>query len=82
MTKRLHNWTYRDVTDFLSENGFRFLEEIGDSHQAWSKVAEEDDEETMIRFNFTHEGYPIGTLKHIIRQSRIPEETWIEWANS
>lgn len=82
MTRRLHNWTYRDVTDFLKENGFSFIKELGGSHQAWGTLDEMGKPARLVGIDFRHGTYLVGTLKRIIHQSGIPEEAWIEWANS
>lgn len=82
MTRRLHNWTYRDVTDFFREKGFRFIYELGGSHQAWGILDEKGESARLVEINFRHDSYPVGTLKDVICQSGIPEEAWIEWANS
>ena len=82
MTRRLHNWTYRDVTDFLKENKFSFFEELKGSHQSWAKFGKDGEPETLVELNFRHDSYPVRTLKEIIRQSGIPEKAWIEWAGS
>ena len=79
MPRRLHNWTYREVTHFLSENGFTFSKELGGSHQAWAKPGAEGEPDVEVELNFRHGSYPLGMLKTIIRQSSIPQERWIEW---
>ena len=79
MPRRLRNWSYNEVTDFLSENGFSFLKELGGSHQAWVKRGEPD---RIVNVNFTHRSYPIKTLKTMIRQSGIDETEWRRWAES
>jgi hypothetical protein len=82
MTRRLHNWTYRDVTDFLRQKGFRFVYELGGSHQSWGTFDENGEPARLIEINFRHDSNPVGTLKDIVRQCGLPEEAWIEWANS
>jgi len=82
MPRRLHNWTYRDVTDFLRENEFSFYKEIKGSHQAWIKRGENRAPDTIIELNFTHHSYPLGTLKLIILQSGIPRDEWIKWGSA
>jgi hypothetical protein len=113
MTRKLHNWSYQHVTDFLKDNGFRFFEELkgsrqawfklqdgGDvtdflkenrfsffeelkgSHQSWVKLGKKGESEKFVELNFRHDTYPVRTLKEIIRESGIPEKTWIEWAGS
>lgn len=82
MTRRLHNWTYRDVTRFLKENGFRFFKELEGSHEAWIKLGDDGAPGRIVEVNFTHGSYPPGTLKTMIRQSGIAQGEWIKWANS
>jgi hypothetical protein len=82
MPRRLHNWNYRQVTDFLRENGFRFLKELGGSHQAWSKRGEHGEVDVVVEVNFTHTAYPPKALKRFIRQSRIDADEWISWGGS
>src|ERR1044071_253703 len=79
--RRLRNWTYRNVTDFLKESGFSFSREIRGSHQAWSRRLDEGDE-IVVEINFTHKSYPPKTLKTMVNQSGIPAKEWIKWAGS
>ncbi len=72
--RRLRNWSYRDVTDFLIEHGFSFSKELGGSHQAWSRG-----NRTVI-VNFSHSSYPIKTIRRMVSQSEIDEDEWIKWA--
>jgi len=79
MARRLHNWSYREVTDFLKKNGFTFHKEIGGSHQAWIKRASNHNApDRTVVVNFTHKSYPVRTLKTMIRQSGIGEKVWIK----
>ncbi len=39
MTRKLNNWSYQDVANFLRENGFSFFEELND-RQVWVKLQE------------------------------------------
>lgn len=82
MPRRLRNWSYNEVTDFLIENGFNFLKELGGSHQAWIKRGKTGESDRIVNVNFTHRSYPIKTLKTMIRQSGIDEEEWRRWAES
>jgi hypothetical protein len=80
----LHNWTYREVTAFLKESGFHFLEHLPGSHERWAKAGENGSDDIWVEVNFIHgnKSYPIKTLKMMIWQSRIPQEKWIKWAQS
>jgi hypothetical protein len=75
----LNNWTYSDVTDFLKSHGFSFYQELGGSHQAWTKTGGRDPDR-FVTVNFTHGSYPVRTLKTMIRQSGINQHEWINWA--
>ena len=35
MPRRIRNWSYRDVIDFLKENEFGFEKELQGSHEVW-----------------------------------------------
>jgi predicted RNA binding protein YcfA (HicA-like mRNA interferase family) len=82
MTRRLHNWMYREITAFLKENGFRFLEPLKGSHERWIKPGKKGEADKLVEVNFTHASYPLKTLKTMIRQSGIAEKEWIRWAGS
>jgi hypothetical protein len=82
MPRRLHNWNYNDVKDFLKENGFSFLKELGGSHQAWIKRGNDGEPDRRVEVNFTHSSYPILTLKTMIQQSGSDQKAWIKWGNS
>ena len=60
MTRRLNNWTYRELTDFLREKGFRFHKEMGGSHQAWIKRGDDKEEPKSVGIHFTHGTYSQG----------------------
>ena len=70
------------MTDFLRENGFRFCNELGGSHQAWIKRGTGDKPAQIVEVNFTHRSYPLKTLKLIICKSGIDEDEWIKWGAS
>lgn len=82
MTRRLHNWTYRDVTDFLLDHGFLFFKPLKGSHENWIKHGEKGEADKIVELNFTHKSYPINTLKMIIYDSGIPQEEWIRWGSA
>ncbi len=82
MTRRLHNWAYRDVIAFLKENGFVFLKELPGSHEKWIKRGQNGEQDIIVEVNFTHRSYPLLTLKTIIHQSGIDQSEWIKWAGS
>jgi len=78
--RRLNNWSYRDVTDFLKEKGFSFFEELPGSHERWVNRTADGTIVHSVEVNFTHGEYPVKTLKRMIRQSGIHQEEWIQWA--
>ena len=82
MSRRLHNWNYRQVTDFLIKNGFYFDKELGGSHQAWVQRGDNGETSQRVEVNFTKQSYPVLTLKTMIRQSGIGAKKWIKWAGS
>ena len=82
MTRRLHNWTYREIIAFLKENGFSFLEPLKGSHERWIKRGEHGEPDKIVEVNFSHSAYPPKTLKTMIRQSGIEVKEWIKWAGS
>ena len=82
MPRKLHNWSYQHVTEFLKENGFSFFEELKGARQAWIKLQEGSEPDRIVEISFRHDNYPARTMKSIIRQSGIVEKDWIEWAGS
>jgi hypothetical protein len=82
MTRRLHNWNYRDVTEFLKDNDFIFFKELAGSHENWIKHGGDGTPDRIVEVNFTHGSYPLLTLKTMIRQSGIAQDEWIKWAGS
>lgn len=82
MTRKLNNWSYQHVADFLKENGFSFFEELNGSRQAWIKLQDGGEPDRIVELSFRAGKYPVGTMKSIIRQSGIVESEWIEWAGS
>jgi hypothetical protein len=82
MARRLNNWSYQDVTEFLKENGFSFFEELKGSRQAWIKLQDGGEPDRIVEFSFRTGYYPVRTMKSIIHQSGIVEKDWIEWAGS
>ena len=79
MTRKITNWTYRNVTDFLTENGFSFSEPSDNSVQVWVRLAKNGEPERFIGVPFANVYYTQKALSKIIRQSGIPEERWMEW---
>jgi predicted RNA binding protein YcfA (HicA-like mRNA interferase family) len=82
MTRRLRNWTYREITAFLKEHGFSYLEPLKGSHERWIKRGENGVADRIVEVNFTRSAYPPKTLRTMIRQSGIFAKEWIKWAGS
>jgi len=80
MTRKICNWTYRNVTDFLAENGFSFSEALDGSGESWVKCARNGEPITFVEIPFNLAFYSKKKLQRMIRQSGIPEEKWMEWA--
>lgn len=79
MPKGLHNWTYRDVVDFLREKGFTLYNERKGSHETWISK----DKTAVVEVNFVqgNESYPIRTLETMIRQSKLDKKEWRKWGS-
>lgn len=78
----LYNWTYRDVTRFLKENGFSYFEPLKGSHEAWIKLGANGEPQRIVEVNLAKKSYKPKTLKTMIRQSGISQDEWIKWARS
>ncbi len=50
--RRFNNWSYRNVTDFIKENGFSFFEELPCSHERWVKFGAEGAIAHRVEVNF------------------------------
>ncbi len=79
MPNGLFNWTYKDVTAFLKENGFVFDKELKGSHEAWYN----QETQAIVEINFHgQKSFPPRTLETMIRQSKLDKKVWRKWANS
>jgi hypothetical protein len=67
MARKLNNWSYQDVTDFLKENGFSFFEELKGSRRARIKLQEGGEPDRIVEISFRHGNYSEKTMKSIIR---------------
>ena len=76
MAKGLSNWSYKDVTEFLKENGFEFLEYRKGSHEAW--INRTTNAVVEINVHGTR-SFVIRTLETMIRQSKIDKKVWRQW---
>jgi len=82
MSRKLRNWSYRDATDFLRENGFRYLKPLKGSHQAWFKGGEDGVPDRRVEVSIPRDSYGPKTIKNMVRQSGIRESEWIRWGGS
>lgn len=79
MPKGLHNWTYKQVIEFLREKEFTLYNERKGSHEAWISK----DGKAVVEVNFIqgNESYPIRTLETMIRQSELDKKEWRKWGS-
>ena len=77
MPRSLSRWTYQDVTNFLTDNGFDFFDEVDGLGEAWMNFQENGEPNRIVEVRFIHAFYKPKQLKRIIRQSGIPEEEWL-----
>ena len=76
MAHGLSNWSYKDVTEFLKENGFEFFEHRKGSHEAWINRATNAVVEINVHGT---KSFVIRTLETMIRQSKIDKKVWRQW---
>jgi hypothetical protein len=81
MAKILNNWTYQNVTNFLTEKGFSFYEDL-EYAQSWAKLRSNGEPHTFVEVKFTQGFYTQKALQKMIRQSGISEGEWMKWASS
>jgi hypothetical protein len=81
MEKILHNWTYRDVVNFLEEKGFNFYEDLEDC-QSWVKLGNNGEPDRFVEIKFTREFYSPKAIQKMVRLSGVGEDKWNEWASS
>ena len=82
MPRRLRNWGYKNVTDFLKENGFNYEKPLKGSHQAWIKRGEGGVADRRVEISIPRDSYLPKTLKAMILQSGIDEKEWFKWGGS
>jgi len=80
VVRGLSNWTYTDVTAFLKDHDFVFLENRKGSHEAW--VCKATGAVVGVYFHGNKTLFPEGTLESMIRQSKISKTEWRKWAAS
>jgi hypothetical protein len=64
MPKRLHNWTYRNVIDFLKEHGFSFCKPLKGSDERRIMPGDNGKPDRLVEVNFTHSPYPQNAQDH------------------
>lgn len=79
MPRGISNWSYKDVTSFLSEHSFVFFEQKEGSHEAW--ICEATEAIVEINFHGKNKAFPERTLETMIRQSKINKKEWRKWAS-
>jgi predicted RNA binding protein YcfA (HicA-like mRNA interferase family) len=79
MTNRLKNWSYRDVTNLLKENGFSYQKPLKGSHQAWIKHGENGELDHRVEVSIPNDSYHPKTLRNMIRQSGLHTDVWMKW---
>jgi len=81
MARRLRNWTFKDVVDFLKDHDF-YLSEYGSGSHYVHFVSR--DKKFTVEVNRIHRGksYPIRTLETMIQNSGISKKEWIKWISS
>jgi len=81
MARMLNNWTYKNVVNFLEENGFSFYEDLGHA-QSWAKLQGNGMPDKFVEIKFTQGFYTSKALDKMIRQSAVDQNKWIKWASS
>ena len=79
MPRGLNNWTFKDIVDFLKENGFRLTHTRG-SHFYYIGRFGGEIRQTHIQYHGQKSIHP-RTLKAVITQSGIPQSEWLKWGN-
>ena len=78
MPRGLFNWTYRDVIDFISENGFIFYKQREGSHEYWIN----ESTKAVVDINFHgQKSFRPRTFETMIRQSKVSKKVWREWTS-
>lgn len=75
MPRGIKNWTFKDVSRFLKENGF-VLRYVKGSHYYYTKKDGESSYQVCVPFHGTQAIKP-RTMKGIIAQSGISQKRWI-----
>lgn len=81
--RRLFNWQYEDIAQFLKQHGFVDLgttKSGGTSHQTFKGFIDNEDRLVDIQFHSGKAIKPKTFKLTIIPQSGIPEKCWLEYA--
>ena len=78
MPNGLNNWNYKDICEFLKENGFTFFEFRKGSHEAWTNKTTGAVVEINVHGS---KSFAMRTLETMIRQSKIDKKIWRDWTN-
>ena len=79
MPRGLSGWNCRDVISFLKDYKFEFCEYRKGSHEAWIS----QDKASVVEIADHHaKTIPPLTMKTMIRQSKLSEDVWREWAKN
>ena len=81
MPRKLNNWSYESVTNFLEEHSFSFYEDL-DGRHVWIKLQGDGAPDRIVELRFGTGQYAERTMKSIIRQSGIVESEWLDWSPS
>jgi predicted RNA binding protein YcfA (HicA-like mRNA interferase family) len=77
VSRGIFNWTFREIVDFLQENGFKYSHAKG-SHHFYVKVNTDHPEFiACIPFHGSKAIAPY-TFRSIIAQSGIPKNRWLK----
>jgi len=76
MPKRVFNWTFSDVVEFLKKYGFIYTHTKGSHYYYTGKYGGES---RIIQVPFHgSKNFKPRTFKGIVKQSGIPLKTWLE----
>jgi hypothetical protein len=79
MTNKTRLWSHQNVSDFLRENDFDFMEGLDGSKGTWVKLKRNGEPGIMFDVKFTAGNYGKRQIAQIMRLSKIPEKKWTEW---
>ena len=82
MPRSLYQWTYEDVTGFLTAKGFEFFDNVEGIGEAWMSFQESGEPNRIVEVKYISAFYKPRILKRMIRQSGIPEDEWLNWTGA